>query len=136
MRTHGLVVGGLLLRAVLGRAGVALLSAVTLISLGAGIAATQENFRITYDVDTSTPGRTRVTGFVFNDARVDVFEVHITAEALNSAGKVVARGVAFVSPQIRQGGSAPFEAVVPARDAATYRVRVSGFRVGLGTQAP
>ena len=119
-----------------GRAGLTVLVAVTLVILGARVAIPQENFRITYDVDSSTPGRTRVTGVVFNDARVDVFDVHVTAEALNSAGKVVARGIAFVSPHIRQGGSAPFEAVVPAREAASYRVRVTGFRLGLDTQAP
>lgn len=122
--------------AILRRAGLTILTAMALVILGTTTAAAQENFRITYDVDTSNPGRTRVTGVVFNDARVEVLEVHVTAEALNSAGKVVGRGIAFVSPQIRQGGSAPFEAVVPAKDAATYRVRVTSFRIGLGTQAP
>jgi hypothetical protein len=119
-----------------GRAGLTALAALALVILGAGVAAAQENFRVTYDVDSSTPGRARVTGVVFNDARVDVLDVHVTAEALNSAGKVVGRGIAFVSPQIRQGGNAPFEAVVPARDATTYRVRVSAFRLGLGAEAP
>ena len=122
--------------ATLERARLMVLTAVALVILGAGGAVAQENFRITYDVDSSTPGRARVTGVVFNDARVDVLDVHVTAEALNSAGKVVARGIAFVSPQIRQGGNAPFEALVPTRDAVTYRVRVTGFRIGLGAQSP
>ena len=122
--------------ATLRRAGLTVLTATALVILGTTLAAAQENFRITHDVDTSNPARTRVTGVVFNDARVDVFDVHVTAEALNAARKTVARGIAFVSPQIRQGASAPFEAVVPSKDAVTYRVRVSNFRVGLGTQAP
>jgi hypothetical protein len=63
---------------------------------------------------------------------VDVHDVYVTVEALDGAGKVVAKGIAFVSPQIRQGGSAPFEAVVPGSGAATFRVRVTGYRVGLG----
>jgi hypothetical protein len=111
------------------------LTALGLLILGAAASA-QENFRVTYDVDTNTPERTRVTGVVYNDARVDVFDVHVTAEALNSAGKVVGRGIAFVSSQIRQGGSAPFEALVPAKDATKYRVRVTNFRLGLANQAP
>lgn len=122
--------------ATLRRAGLTLLSAMALVLLGTAVAAAQDNFRITYEIDTSNPARIRVTGVVFNDARVDVFDVHVTAEALNSAGKVVARGIAFVSPQIRQGGNAPFEALVPTRDAVTYRVRVTGFRIGLGAQSP
>jgi hypothetical protein len=111
------------------------LTALGLLILGAEVSA-QENFRVTYDVDTNTPERTRVTGVVYNDARVDVFDVHVTAEALNTAGKVVGRGIAFVSSQIRQGGSAPFEALVPAKDATKYRVRVTNFRLGLANQAP
>jgi hypothetical protein len=112
-----------------------MLTALGLLILGAEVSA-QENFRVTYETDTSNPARTRVTGVVFNDARSDVFDVHVTAEALNSAGKVVGRGIAFVSSQIRQGGSAPFEALVPAKDAAKYRVRVTNFRLGMANQAP
>jgi hypothetical protein len=101
-------------------------------------AAAQENFRVTYDVDRGQAERTRVAGVVFNNGRVDVLNVYVTAEALDGAGKVVARGVAFVSPTIREGGNAPFEAVVPAPATATrFRVRVTGFRLGLsGTQSP
>jgi hypothetical protein len=114
-----------------------MLAAAALVLLGAALAGAQENFRVTYNVDSSNPARTRVAGRVFNDARVDVFDVYVTAEAVDGAGKVLGRGIAFVSPQIGQGGSAAFEAVVPARGAASYRVQVTGFRLGLGaTQAP
>lgn len=96
------------------------------------VASAQPSFRVTHEVDRSTPDRTRVTGSVQNDGRVDVHDVYVTVEAVDGAGKVVARGIAFVSPHIRQGGRAPFEAVVPAGGAPTFRVRVTGYRVGLG----
>jgi hypothetical protein len=96
-------------------------------------ATAQGNFRVTYSVDRGQAARTRVTGVVFNDARLEALDVYVTAEALDSAGKVLARGIAFVSPNIPEGSSAPFEAVVPAPAAATrFRVRVSGVRFGLG----
>lgn len=117
------------------RAVLTVLTAMGLVILGAEVTA-QESFRVTYDVDNSNPARTRVTGVVFNDARVEVFDVHVTAEALNSAGKVVGRGIAFVSAQIRPGGNAPFEALVPAKDADKYRVRVTNFRLGMTQEAP
>ncbi len=109
-----------------------------LIALAALAAEAQESFRVTYTVDGSNPARTHVTGFVFNDARVDVLDVYVTVEALDGARKVVARGIAFVSPAIPQGGNAPFDATVPAPpNTANFRVRVSSFRFGLGTlQAP
>jgi hypothetical protein len=123
--------------AILRRAGLAMLGAAGLVLLGAGPAAAQEGFRVTYNVDNSSPTRTVVTGWVFNEARMDAFDVHVTAEALDGTGKTVARGIAFVSRHIPTRGSAPFEAVVPARGAATYRVRVTGFRLGLGpAEAP
>jgi hypothetical protein len=97
----------------------------------------QASFRVSFDVDRSQAARTRVAGVVFNDARVEALDVYVTAEALDAAGEVVARGVAFVSPNIREGTSAPFEALVPApATAARFRVRVTGFRFGLGAQSP
>ncbi|HXG05684.1 MAG TPA: FxLYD domain-containing protein [Candidatus Binatia bacterium] len=96
----------------------------------------QESFRITWTVD-RTAERARVEGRIFNDARLDVHDVSVTAEALDSRGRVVARGIAFVSPVIRQGGSAPFVATVPAvAGATTYRVRVTSFRLGFGSESP
>lgn len=96
------------------------------------VASAQANFRVTHNVDRSAPARTRVTGMIYNQARVDVHDVYVTVEALDGAGKVVARGIAFVSPLIRQATGAAFEAVVPAGGAATFRVRVTGYRLGLG----
>src|SRR5919201_1325519 len=99
------------------------------VAMLAGVALAQESFRVTYNIDRSTPGRTKITGQVFNDARVDALDVYVTAEAVDGAGKVVARGISFVSPSIRQGGNASFDATVPAPpNATTFRVRVSNFR--------
>jgi hypothetical protein len=107
------------------------------LALAATVGA-QASFRVTFDIDRSQAARTRVTGVVFNGARVEALDVHITAEALDGAGKVVARGIAFVSPQIPEGGSASFEAIVPAPATATnFRVRVTSARFGLGrSQSP
>jgi hypothetical protein len=109
---------------------------VLLLALGATAARAQENFRVTWTVE-RTPERARVEGRVFNDARLDVHDVSVTAEALDGRGRVVARGIAFVSPFIRQGASAPFSASVPAvPSASTYRVRVTSFRLGVGSESP
>ena len=119
------------------RAGWRLTLTAWVLGLLVSAASGQENFRITYKVDKSDSDRTKVSGFVFNDARVDVLDVYITAEAVDGAGKVVARGITFVSPMIRQGANAPFDASIPAPATATaFRVRVTGFRLGLGYQAP
>lgn len=112
------------------------ITAVVLLVLGATAGEAQENFRVTWTVE-RTPERARVEGRVFNDARLDVHDVSVTAEALDGRGRVVARGIAFVSPVIRQGGSAPFSASVPAvPTASSYRVRVTSFRFGVGTESP
>ncbi|MGH7390843.1 MAG: FxLYD domain-containing protein [Candidatus Rokuibacteriota bacterium] len=106
-----------------------------LFAVMAASATAQSPFRITYDVDRSTPGRTRIAGHVFNNAPNDVVDVYVTAEAMDGNGKIVARGISFVSPAIRQGGRAPFEAAVPAPPSAVnFRVRVSSYRQGFGAQ--
>ncbi len=100
-------------------------------------AAAQGPFRITYDVERTASGRTRISGSVFNESPTDVVDVYVTAEALDTSGKTVARGITFVSPSISQGGDAAFEALVPApASTARFRVRVSSYRPGLSSQAP
>jgi hypothetical protein len=97
-----------------------------------------QDFRVTFDTDRSTPDRTRVKGAVVNAGRTDVLDVYVTAEAVDGGGKVLGRGIAFVSPNIPQGGTAPFEAIIPVGSAAaTFRVRVTSYRMGLGSmQSP
>jgi hypothetical protein len=111
-----------------------LLVAALLLMARAGAA---QDFQVTYNVDRGTPNRTRISGAVTNISRSDVLDVHITAEALDGGGKVIGRGISFVSPNIPQGASAPFEAVIPVGTAANFRVRVTNYRQGLGgAQAP
>ena len=97
----------------------------------------QDSFRVTYTIDQSNPEQVQIAGTVFNDAIQDVFDVYVTAEALDARGKVVARGIAHVSARIPGRGSAPFVAKVPLVPAAVrYRAAVSGYRAGAGAQAP
>lgn len=116
------------------------------ITVGVGVAAVlvvagaaeAQNFRITYEVDrTARPGQVVVKGNVLNDGPSDCFDVSVTAEALGSTGRVVARGVTYVDSRIGRGESKPFVAVVPGVPAATrYRVEVTSFRAGFTFQAP
>jgi hypothetical protein len=93
----------------------------------------QDPFQIRYTVDRGGAGPVRVQGTVVNDARLDVYDVYVTAEALDASGKIVGRGIAFVSGSIPQQMSAPFAISIPAaQGAASFRVRVSSFRYGAG----
>lgn len=99
---------------------------------GATPASAQANFRITYNVDRSNPTQVQLAGEVFNDAAVDVLDVHVSAEALDAAGKRVAQGITWVG-SIRARSSASFSARVPAvRGATGFKVTVSSFQFGLG----
>jgi hypothetical protein len=105
--------------------------------LGANAASAQDGFRITYDVDRSRSDRARLTGRVVNERADDVFEVTVTAEALDARGKVLARGISFVDSRIGPGDSRSFAVSVPAVPGlARYRVVVSSFRGGFGSQGP
>jgi hypothetical protein len=97
----------------------------------------QDGFRISYDVDRSRPDRARLTGRVVNERSDDVFEVSITAEALDARGKVLARGIAFVDSRIARGDGRPFSLSVPTvTGTSSFRVVVSSYRAGLGGQNP
>jgi hypothetical protein len=97
----------------------------------------QQGFRVTYSIDRSSPEQIQLTGTVFNESAQDVFDVSVTAEALDARDKVVARGIAHVSARIPGQGSAPFVCKIPLVAAAVrYRAAVSGFRAGIGAQTP
>jgi len=102
----------------------------------AGASAQATNpFRIAHTVDKSGANQVMVSGRVFNESRSDAVDVHITAEALDSAGKVVASGVSYVG-SVPAGSSTTFALKVPnVRTAATYRVLVSSFRFGFAVQS-
>jgi hypothetical protein len=97
----------------------------------------QEGFRITYEVDRTRPDRARLTGKVVNERSDDVFEVNITAEALDGKGKVLARGISYVDSRIARGDGRPFSMSVPTvAGTASFRVVVSSFRAGFANQGP
>jgi hypothetical protein len=74
---------------------------------------------------------------VANEHPTDVFEVSVTAEALNDSGKVVAKGIAYVDSRIPRGASRQFSIAVPAApNVVRYRVVVSTYRAGLGGESP
>ena len=110
--------------------------ALVLITLAAAVlvapALAQQGFRITYEVDDSRPGRARLNGRLTNERSDDVFDVSVTAEALDARGKVVARGISFVDARIARGDTRVFSVTVPYVPGATsYRVMVSSFRPGM-----
>ena len=97
----------------------------------------QDGFRITYEVDRTRAERARLTGRIVNERSEDVFEVSVTGEALDAKGKVLARGIAYVDSKIGRGDGRPFSMSVPTvAGTANYRVVVSSFRAGFGSQAP
>ena len=99
---------------------------------GATPASAQANFRITYNVDRTGPTHVQLVGEVFNDASIDVIDVHVSAEALDASGKRLAQGITWVGP-IRARSSASFAARVPAvRGATGFKVTVNSFQFGLG----
>lgn len=110
---------------------------IVLLIVSAGETAAQDGFRITYEVDRSRPDRARLAGRVVNERSEDVFEVSVTAEALDPRGKVLARGIAYVDSRIGRGDARPFSLSVPTvAGTSSFRVVVSSYRAGLGTQGP
>ena len=107
--------------------------------LSADPALAQNGFRVTFDVDRTRPDRARVTGRVVNERAEDVFEVNMTAEALDAKGKVLARGIAYVDSRIARGDGRSFSMSVPTvAGTSDIRVVVSGFKLsaGPGSQGP
>jgi hypothetical protein len=112
---------------------------VTAAGLGLSVepARAQNGFRVTYDIDRTRPDRARVTGRVVNERAEDVFEVHVTAEALDAKGKVLSKGIAYVDSKIGRGDSRAFSMSVPTVAGTTdFRVVVSSFRAGMAPQGP
>jgi hypothetical protein len=116
----------------------ALVLAMALVALASDVARAQDGFRISYDVDRTRAERARITGRVVNERSEDVFEVNLTAEALDARGKVLSRGIAYVDSRIAHGDSRPFSVSVPTvAGTASFRVVVSSYRAGgFATQGP
>jgi hypothetical protein len=108
-----------------------------LVLITVSVVGAQDGFRITYDVDRSRPDRARLTGRVINERADDVFEVNVTAEALDARGKVLARGITYVDSRIGRGDGRPFSMSVPTVAGTTsFRVVVSSYRASLVNQGP
>jgi hypothetical protein len=113
------------------------LSVVIGVALLATAAAAQDGFRVSFEVDRSRGDKVQLVGQVHNDSSSEVFDVNVTAEALDRAGRVVASGITYVEGRIGRGESRPFVAVVPVIPGAVrYRAVVSSYRAGFGYQAP
>ena len=120
----------------IGRRRAILTVAVAALVLLPGLGHAFDPFNVTYTVERGGSGPVRVTGRVFNEGNQDVLDVYVTAEALDGGGKVLGRGLVFVSASIPPRGVAPFAISIPAaQSAASFRVRVSSFRHGFGQQA-
>ena len=101
-----------------------------------GVGRTQDPLHVTYSVERGGgSGPARVSGRVLTEGSQDVFDVYVTAEALDASGKVLGRGIVFVSSSIPSRGIASFMISIPAaQTAASFRVRISSFRHGIGGQ--
>lgn len=109
------------------------LAALVVPSLGAEHALAQASFRVTWSVEKTGPAHVELAGVVMNESPQDALDVYITAAAVDASGKILARGIAFVAPQIPTRRSAEFTARVPnVRGTTGFRVSVSNFRFGLG----
>jgi hypothetical protein len=110
---------------------------VAVVMAVAPAARAQGPFRVTFKVEKTGPAGTEITGQVTNDARAEVLDVYVTAEAVGGGGRVLARGVAHVGDVLRDGQSASFLISVPAvPGTARYRVSVSSYRQGFASQNP
>jgi hypothetical protein len=133
-RAVGVVPSSMMRARVLVRRCVLVLAVLVIVADEAGA---QDGFKITYEVDRSRTDRARLTGRVVNERSEDVFEVNVTAEALDARGKVLARGIAYVDSKIGRGDARPFSMSVPTVAGTTsFRVVVSSYRAGFSTQGP
>lgn len=101
-----------------------------------GLARAQDPFQLSFTVDRTGGGTVRINGRLFNEGQADVFDVYVSAEGVDAAGKVLGRGITFVSASIPPRATVPFVVSIPAAQAAaSFRVRVSSYRLGIGQQA-
>jgi len=112
---------------------VLVLAALAVPLLRADHTLAQANFRVTWSVEKTGPTHVELAGVVVNESSQDALDVYVTAAAVDASGKILARGIAFVAPQIPTQRSAEFSARVPnVRGTTAFRVSVSNFRFGLG----
>jgi hypothetical protein len=99
----------------------------------------QGHFRITYTPRPREAAGVTLDGRVFNDADIDVLDVWVTAEGLDTSGKVLATGITFVSFVIPRHGSATFLAKLPVaqgKDIRSFHLTVTSYRDAAAAQSP
>ena len=118
------------------RIPVGIILAMCLVLLGVGV-ATAQPFRTTFQRERDEPSSIVLMGEVFNDGLRDIVDVWVTADARNAEGKVVGRGVAFVTSFLRGGGTTTFTVKLPrAEQTHSFRLVVSSFRYASREQSP
>jgi hypothetical protein len=101
------------------------------------LVSAQAGFKVIQGDAKTTPTHVEVPGTVVNETRGEAFDVSITVEALGPSGKVLARGICFVSSRVAPGGRADFVAKVPAVPGVNgYRAKVTSFRFLQSPQGP
>lgn len=110
--------------------------AAAVLALTPGVGRAQDPFHLSYTVERGvSTAPARVNGRVLNEGNQEALDVYVTAEALDASGKVLGRGIVFVSASIPPRGIVPFSISIPAaQNAASFRVRVSSYRQGMGQQ--
>jgi hypothetical protein len=112
-------------------AGLALLAV-----MAAGVGA-QPGFRVAHAVARTTPTHVEVEGTVQNEARAEAVDISVTVEALGAGGKVLARGITYVTPRLAEQATAQFTAKVPVVSGVTgYRATVTSYRFVQSIQGP
>jgi hypothetical protein len=105
---------------------------IAVVALLALASAPLPAFKVTYQVERTEAQRVELAGRVQNVSGNDAVDVYVTVEALDTSGKVLARGIAFVAASLPARGEADFSARVPNVPGTTgFRVGVSSFRFGL-----
>jgi len=118
------------------RTRLGLVVGLCLVLLDVGLAAAQP-FHITFRRGPDEPLSLVLAGDLTNDGGRDAVEVWVAAEAMNAQGKIVGRGLAFVTWMLRAHSSASFTVKLPrADDARAFRVTVSSFRYMSPPESP
>ncbi len=117
--------------------GLPLAVGLALLAMTAGGVAAQSGFRVTQGIARTTPTHLEVPGFVTNETRAEAVDVSVTVEALGAGGKVVARGIIFVTARLPERATAEFVARIPAVAGVTgYRAAVTSYRFVENIQGP
>lgn len=115
----------------------AIVLTANLVLLSGGRSAAQEQFRISFQRQPDEPTSLVLAGTLFNEGSRDVVDVWVGAEALNAGGRVVGRGLAFVSPLLRSRADTKFAVKLPrVEQVQSFRVFVSSFRYLSGAESP